>query len=66
MKIEDTIKLDFADVLIRPKRSNLDSRSKVDVNRTFIFNLPNKNEEIWTGVHIVAANMDTVGTFQMA
>jgi len=66
MKIEDDIKLDFADVLIRPKRSNLDSRSKVDVKRTFKFNLPNKNEETWTGVPIVAANMDTVGTFEMA
>jgi len=66
MKIEDDFKLDFADVLIRPKRSNLDSRSKVDVKRTFKFNLPNKNEETWTGVPIVAANMDTVGTFEMA
>ena len=66
MKIEDDIKLDFADVLIRPKRSNLDSRSKVDLDRTFNFKLPNRNEETWTGVPIVAANMDTVGTFEMA
>ena len=66
MKIEDDIKLDFSDVLIRPKRSNLDSRSKVDVTRTFTFNLPNKNKETWTGVPVVAANMDTIGTFQMA
>ena len=66
MKIEDDIKLDFADVLIRPKRSNLDSRSKVDLNRTFTFKLPDNMEQEWTGVPIVAANMDTVGTFQMA
>lgn len=66
MKIEDDIKLDFADVLIRPKRSNLDSRSKVDVKRTFKFALPDKVEESWTGVPIMAANMDTVGTFEMA
>ena len=66
MKIEDDIKLDFADVLIRPKRSNLDSRSKVDVTRTFTFKLPDNMEQEWTGVPIVAANMDTVGTFQMA
>ena len=65
MKIEDDVKLDFADVLIRPKRSNLDSRSKVDVRRTFKFKLPS-GEFVWTGVPVVAANMDTVGTFQMA
>ena len=66
MKIEDDIKLDFADVLIRPKRSNLDSRSKVDLNHTFTFKLPENKTFSWTGVPIVAANMDTVGTFQMA
>jgi GMP reductase len=65
VKIEDDVKLDFADVLIRPKRSNLDSRSKVDVERTFKFKLPN-DEFVWRGVPIVAANMDTVGTFEMA
>jgi GMP reductase len=66
MKIEDDIKLDFADVLIRPKRSNLDSRSKVDLDRTFNFKLPNNKSFSWTGVPIVAANMDTVGTFKMS
>ena len=65
MKIEDDVKLDFADVLIRPKLSNLDSRSKVDVERTFKFKLPG-GEFVWSGVPIVAANMDTVGTFEMA
>jgi GMP reductase len=66
MKIEDDIKLDFSDVLIRPKRSNLDSRSKVDLNRTFIFKLSDNNTASWSGVPIVAANMDTIGTFNMA
>ena len=66
MKIEDDVKLDFADVLIRPKRSNLDSRSKVDTTRTFTFKLPDTIQTAWTGVPVVAANMDTVGTFQMA
>ena len=66
MKIEDDIKLDFADVLIRPKRSNLDSRNKVVMTRTFRFKLPDNMEQEWTGVPIVAANMDTVGTFEMA
>jgi GMP reductase len=66
MKIEDDIKLDFADVLIRPKRSNLDSRSKVSLDRTFVFKLAENKTISWTGVPIVAANMDTIGTFDMA
>jgi len=65
VKIEDDVKLDFADVLIRPKRSNLASRSKVEVRRTFKFKLP-AGDFVWSGVPIVAANMDTVGTFEMA
>lgn len=65
MKIEDDTKLDFSDVLIRPKRSNLDSRSKVDLNRTFHFKT-NGKDCVWSGVPIVAANMDTIGTFAMA
>ena len=65
MKIEDDIKLDFADVLIRPKRSNLDSRNKVQLHREFNFNLPTGNFS-WTGVPIMASNMDTIGTFVMA
>jgi len=66
MKIEDDIKLDFADVLIRPKRSNLDSRNKVQVHRQFNFKLPDNKEFSWTGVPIMASNMDTIGTFVMA
>ena len=66
MKIEDDVKLDFADVLIRPKRSNLDSCSKVDTTRSFTFRLPDNVQSQWVGVPVVAANMDTVGTFQMA
>jgi len=63
VKIENGIKLDFCDVLIRPKRSTLRSRSEVDVSRTYNFrNSKNK----WTGVPIMAANMDTTGTFEMA
>ena len=63
MRIEDEVKLDFSDVLIRPKRSTLSSRKEVDLNRTFKF----KHSEFeWTGVPIMAANMDGVGTFDMA
>lgn len=65
MKIEDDVKLDFADVLIRPKRSNLESRSKVNLNRTFKFKT-HSGEAVWTGVPVMASNMDTIGTFGMA
>jgi GMP reductase len=61
--VETEIKLDFKDVLIRPKRSALASRSQVTLERTFTF--PN-SKRTWTGVPIVAANMDTVGTFEVA
>jgi GMP reductase len=50
-------------VLIRPKRSTLRSRSEVSLDRTFPF--PHSRKE-WTGVPIIAANMDTVGTMEMA
>ena len=62
MRIEDDIKLDYSDVLIRPKRSELISRKDVSLKRTFKF----KNGMEWTGVPIVAANMDTIGTIEMA
>ncbi|WP_028116962.1 GMP reductase [Ferrimonas senticii] len=63
MHIESDIKLGFKDVLFRPKRSTLKSRSEVDIRRTFKFHHA-KTE--WTGVPVIAANMDTVGTFEMA
>ena len=62
MKIEESIKLDFSDVLIRPKRSNMSSRSEVNLERTIKF--PNSGQE-WTGIPIIAANMDTVGTYEV-
>ena len=63
MRIETEVKLGFKDVLIRPKRSTLKSRSEVDLNRTFTFR---HTQAQWTGVPVIAANMDTVGTFEMA
>ena len=63
MRIENDIKLGFKDVMIRPKRSTLKSRSQVSLQRTFKF-LHSSYE--WTGIPIMAANMDTVGTFEMA
>jgi GMP reductase len=63
MFLENDLKLGFSDVLIRPKRSNLRSRSQVDLQRTFKF--LHSNHE-WSGIPVIAANMDTTGTFQVA
>ena len=63
MRIEQDMKLDFKDVLFKPKRSKLTSRKDVDLHRTFKF--LNSGKE-WTGIPIMASNMDGVGTFEMA
>jgi GMP reductase len=63
MRIESDVKLGFKDVMIRPKRSTLKSRSQVSLERTFKF-LHSSYE--WKGIPVMAANMDTVGTFEMA
>ncbi len=63
MRIESDLKLGFKDVLFRPKRSSLKSRSEVNLSRTYRFFHANNS---WTGVPIIAANMDSVGTFSMA
>jgi hypothetical protein len=63
MRIEEDLKLGFKDVLIRPKRSTLKSRSDVELEREFTFK---HSGQTWSGVPIIAANMDTVGTFSMA
>ena len=72
MRIEEDVKLDYKDVLIRPKRSILSSRKEVDLNRKFKFrnyepDFPENIEEShYSGIPIMAANMDGVGTFEMA
>ncbi|MGP1685083.1 MAG: IMP dehydrogenase, partial [Giesbergeria sp.] len=63
MHIDRDIKLDFRDVLIRPKRSALPSRAEVDITREFVFKHSGRR---YRGVPVIAANMDTVGTFAMA
>ncbi|XP_075067254.1 GMP reductase 2 [Mixophyes fleayi] len=62
-RIDNDIKLDFKDVLLRPKRSTLKSRSEVELSRSFTFRNSGQSYE---GIPIIAANMDTVGTFEMA
>ena len=70
MRLETEAKLDYKNVLIRPKRSKLGSRKEVDLERGFTF--PNtklqkyENNKHYRGVPIMAANMDGVGTFAMA
>lgn len=63
MRIENELKLGFKDVMIRPKRSTLKSRSEVSLERDFNFL---HSTIIWKGIPVMAANMDTVGTFEMA
>ncbi|XP_023238398.1 GMP reductase 2-like isoform X2 [Centruroides sculpturatus] len=62
-RIDNDIKLDFKDVLLRPKRSTLKTRSEVDLNRSYKFR---NSEKCYEGIPVIAANMDTVGTFEMA
>lgn len=61
MKISQSTKLDFSDVLIHPKFTHLISRSDVVLERSFTF----RSGHSWSGIPIIAANMDTVGTFEM-
>ena len=62
MRIEEHTKLDYSDVLLRPKRSVLTSRKDVELDRQFTFN----NGETYYDIPIMASNMDGVGTFRMA
>lgn len=63
MRIDSDVKLDYKDVLFRPKRSNIGSRNEVQLQRGYSF-LNSLN--VYAGVPIMAANMDGVGTFAMA
>ncbi len=63
MRIENEVKLDYSDVLLRPKRSTLLSRKEVILERTLKFY---HSKKIWIGVPIMTANMATCGTFEMA
>ena len=63
MRIESEVKLDYKDVLLRPKRSTLTSRKEVNLEREFKFR---NSKQSYCGIPIMAANMDGVGTFQMA
>jgi GMP reductase len=73
MRIDNELRLDYKDVLIRPKRSTLKSRQQVALNRNFSFRnyQPGYPDNCaggphYNGIPIMAANMDGVGTFEMA
>ena len=63
MRIIDDTKLDFSDVLIAPKRSQLTSRKEAQLTRKFTFK---HSKHSWEGIPIVASNMDHTGTIAMA
>tara|TARA_B100001175_G_scaffold316243_1_gene329667 strand:- start:1436 stop:2473 length:1038 start_codon:yes stop_codon:yes gene_type:complete len=63
MRIEEEIKLDYSDVLFRPKRSTLKSRKDVDLNRKYTFKYSKLS---WKGTPIIASNMDGVGEIGIA
>ena len=63
MRIEEEIKLDYSDVLFRPKRSTIKSRKEVDLSRTYKFKFSNKER---SGIPIIASNMDGVGELGVA
>ena len=63
MRIEEEVKLDYSDVLFRPKRSTLKSRKEVDLSRTYKFKHSNRE---WEGIPIIASNMDGVGELGVA
>ena len=70
MRIDEDVKLDYKDVLIRPKRSTLGSRKEVDLTRGFTFRnyLGDTIDDYrhYRGLPIMASNMDGVGTFEIA
>jgi GMP reductase len=73
MRIENDLKLDYDNVLIRPKRSTLGSRKQVKLEREFAFrnyepafDHRNWKDYHYRGIPIVASNMDGIGTMAVA
>lgn len=63
MRIDNEVKLDYSDVLLRPKRSTMGSRGEVGLFRGYTFRNSGKT---YSGIPIMASNMDGVGTIEMA
>ena len=67
--IVEEIQLDYCDVMIKPKRSTLNSRSEPDIYRQYRFKYPNSflyEQNTIYGNGLMVANMATTGTFTMA
>lgn len=63
MQIINETQLDFSDVLIKPRRSSIDSRSKVDITREYKFKWC---PYVIKGTGIMQANMGTIGNFEVS
>ena len=63
MKPISPLQLDFKDVLIKPVKSYLSSRSQVHLVKNFTFK---HSPQVYHGIPIIVANMDTTGTMNMA
>lgn len=63
MRIESDVKLDFQDVLLKPKRSTIESRRDIELKRTFKFRYALGE---WTGVPVISSNMSSVTTSEVA
>jgi len=63
MRIEESLKLDFSDVLIKPNRSKTASRKDVILERNFHFY---HSPQVWEGVPLIVSNLDTTGCFEVA
>ena len=63
MQIIDEVQLDFSDVLIKPRRSSLESRSLVNITRDYYFN---HSQKTTVGTGIMQSNMGTIGTFEVS
>jgi len=67
--IVEEVQLDYCDVMIKPKRSTLNSRSEPDIYRQYRFKYPNSflyEQNTIYGNGLMVANMATTGTFAMA
>ena len=68
MILHEREELDFDDVMMLPLSSDKGARSRddVDLEREFSTQRKSNRSRPWSGIPVIAANMDTVGTFEVA